>query len=78
MTTFVLFYFSSALAGVGSTLLAATHRRRRAIGSEWNPTPNAETGEIEPAKWYDVAVRRLRGEEAHPSNEQPSLFRGLQ
>lgn len=61
-------------AGVGSTLLAATHRRRRAIGSEWNPTPNPETGEIEPAKWFDVAVRRLRGEEAHPSNEQPSLF----
>jgi DNA modification methylase len=61
-------------AGVGSMLLAATHRRRRALGSEWNPTPNVDTGELEPAKWFDVAVRRLRGEEAHPSNEQPSLF----
>lgn len=49
-------------AGSGATLLAAVSCGRKAIGGELA------------AKWFGVIGRRMRGEEAHPSTAQPSLF----
>lgn len=51
-------------AGWGSTLLAARKLGRHAIGAEMD-------GDA-----YDIAARTLRGEEARPREEQPSLFGG--
>lgn len=49
-------------AGAGSTGLAATQLNRRFLGFELN------------RDYFDIACRRLRGEEAKPRLEQPSLF----
>lgn len=51
-------------AGWGSTLVAAQMLGRRAIGAEVDPDA------------YAIAARRVRGEEARPCPEQPSLFGG--
>ena len=49
-------------AGWGSTLVAAQKLGRRAIGAEVDPDA------------YAIAARRVRGDEARPRPEQPSLF----
>lgn len=49
-------------AGWGSTLVAARKLGRRGIGAEVDPDA------------YAIAARRVRGDEARPRPEQPSLF----
>lgn len=49
-------------AGSGSTGVACNHLKRRFIGWEISP------------EYHAIAERRLRGEEAKPRHEQPSLF----
>ena len=53
-------------AGWGSTLVAAQKLGRRAIGAEVDPDA------------YAIAARRVRGDEARPRPEQPSLFASLE
>jgi DNA modification methylase len=52
-------------AGSGSTGIAATQLNRRFLGFELNRDS------------FDIACRRLRGEEAKPNPAQPSLFGAL-
>lgn len=51
-------------SGSGSTGVAATQLNRRFLGFELSPD------------YYDIACRRLRGDEAKPNPAQPSLFGG--
>lgn len=51
-------------AGSGSTGVACTQLNRRFLGFELN------------RDYFDIACRRLRGEEAKPNPAQPSLFGG--
>ena len=53
-------------AGSGSTGVACRQLGRRFIGWELSPD------------YYEIACRRLRGDEAKPSHHQPSLFGGIE
>ena len=53
-------------AGSGTTLVASAIEGRRAIGAEVDPDA------------YAIAARRVRGDEARPRPEQPSLFASLE
>jgi site-specific DNA-methyltransferase (adenine-specific) len=54
-----------AFVGSGSTGLAALSLNRRFLGFELN------------RDYFDIACRRLRGDEAKPNPAQPSLFGGM-
>ena len=53
-------------SGSGTTALACLRLGRRFIGWELDPT------------YFDIACRRVRGDEARPRPEQPSLFASLE